>query len=170
MEAERVDEREVLLDLLDNQRCGLRGAVAGLSDEQLGALPSASAMSLGGLLKHVVTGEHRAIGIRVGGLPDPGDPVAEWTAGWQLADDETGASLLARYAEVAAQTARIVRERAIDDPVDLPESVRRWMPLGMVSDVRGVLLHSIEETARHAGHADIIRESLDGKQAGDLSG
>lgn len=164
------DEREILLDLLDNQRRGTRAAVHGLSEEQLRSVPSASAMSLGGLLKHVITGEHRAIGIRVGGLPDTGDPIAEWQAGWALEAGESGETLLGRYADVAAQTTRIVRERPIDEPVDLPESVRQWMPPGMVFDVRGILLHSIEETARHAGHADIIRESIDGMQAGDLAG
>lgn len=162
------DDREQLLGILANQRRAVRGAVAGLSEEQLRATPSASAMSLGSLLKHVLTGEHRGIGIQIGGLPDGGDPGQEWQSGWVLAEDETRERLLARYAEVAEQTESVVR--AVDDldaDIPLAANVRHWLPAGMAITARGFLLHSIEETARHPGHADIIRESVDDTQARD---
>lgn len=160
------DDREQLLGILANQRRAVRGAVAGLSEEQLRATPSANAMSLGSLLKHVTTGEHRGLGVQIGGLPDGGDPVQEWQSGWVLADGETRERLLARYADAAEQTESIVR--AVDDldaAIPLPAEVRHRLPAGMAITARGFVLHSIEETARHAGHADIIRESLDGTQA-----
>ncbi|MGI9092343.1 MAG: DinB family protein [Mycobacteriales bacterium] len=163
------DEHELLLHTLQRQRRAIANAVSGLTEEQVRSVPSASSMSLGSLLKHVV-GEHRALGINVGGVADVGDAEAEWHSGWVLADDETTEALLARFDDVAAETAAIVRARSLDDAVDLPEAVRRYLPPETEFTVRWMLLHAIEEEARHAGHADVIRESIDGAHAMQLAG
>ena len=80
------------------------------------------------------------------------------------------AALLARWEEVARQTEEVVRaEPGLDRVVPLSEEVRRWLPPGVVTTVRWMLLHLIEESARHAGHADVIRESIAGKGAWALA-
>ena len=77
--------------------------------------------------------------------------------------------LLARWAEVARATEEIVRaEPDLDRVIDLSPDIRRWLPTGVEFTVRWLLLHLVEESARHAGHADIIRESIDGKSAWQL--
>ncbi|MGY1774341.1 DUF664 domain-containing protein [Geodermatophilus sp. SYSU D00804] len=68
-----------------------------------------------------------------------------------------------------ARPEEVVRaERDLDRVVAVPDGVARWLPEGTVFTVRWLLLHQIEEQARHAGHADVIRESIDGKGAWQL--
>ncbi len=70
--------------------------------------------------------------------------------------------MLAHYDDVAAETAEVIRGVDLDQPVPVPKGVP-WYPDDVDNwTVRWVLLHVIAETARHAGHADIIRESVDG--------
>ncbi|HLG72906.1 MAG TPA: DinB family protein [Chloroflexota bacterium] len=161
------DEREGLLAFLAQQRDALRFAVSGLTDEQARLKPSKSALSLGGLLKHNVLVERSWVAGRIAQKPQ--EPITDWEAVFRLEPDETVAGWLDEYAKVAAATESIVR--AVPDmgrPVPVPQNVP-WFPKDVKEwSVRWVLLHVIEETARHAGHADIIRESLDGSQALEL--
>ena len=158
-----VDERDALLAFLAQQRDGLRFAVHGLTDEQAAAKPSASALSLAGLIKHVARVERYWIVEILAQRPVPELHDQDYEAGFRLDPGETVASLLDAYAAVAAETEAIVRK--IDDlgqPVPVPRD-GPWFPRDVEAwSARWVLLHVIEETARHAGHADIIRESLDG--------
>ncbi|HEY3503340.1 MAG TPA: DUF664 domain-containing protein [Actinocatenispora sp.] len=155
-------ENELLLTFLAAQRSAFRSIVAGLDETQVRAAPSASSMSLAVLVKHAIDGE-RTMGDRIAGAPPAADPVARWQAGWQLGDDDTMAALLARWDEVATRTAELVRAEAdLDRVVPLPAGVRQWMPNDGEFTVRWLLLHELEELARHAGHGDIVRESLDG--------
>ena len=87
-------------------------------------------------------------------------------ANFRLQPGETMASVLDRYAEVAAQTEAVVAGIAdLGQPVPVPQGVP-WFPDDVEAwSVRWVLLHLIEETARHNGHADIVRESVDGATA-----
>lgn len=162
-----VDEREGLLAYLAQERYALRLAVSGISDEQACLKPSASSLSLGGLLKHTVFVERNwVLGcIAQQPLPRPSD----WESVFRLEPNETLAGWLDEYDTMAAETEAIVR--AIEDmgqPVPVPQDAP-WYPKDVKEwSVRWVLLHLIEETARHAGHADIIRESLDGAQALEL--
>ncbi|TQF65601.1 DinB family protein [Rhodococcus spelaei] len=165
------DERDLLLGVLARQRAALRGALSGLTEEQARSVPSASSMSLAALLKHVVRGEEQALALLTG---DPGDadpdPVAGWLSGWQVSGDETVATLLARQHAVAERMAAQIRvESDLTRQPVIPAAVAQWFDEG-VHDVRWVLLHQIEEQARHAGHADVIRESIDGAQAAQLTG
>ncbi|MDM7490252.1 DUF664 domain-containing protein [Rhodococcus indonesiensis] len=165
------NETDLLLLLLDTQRTAFRNALSGLTEDQARSTPSASAMSLASLLNHVIDGEVAAAD-RISGTEsrDP-DPVAAWTAGWAVRDDETVADQLARLDTVAARFADVLRaEPDLDRVVDLPESIARWLDQGVPLSVRFLVLHQIEEWARHAGHADIIRESVDGATADVLAG
>ncbi|MBA2447343.1 MAG: DinB family protein [Chloroflexi bacterium] len=156
-----VDERDGLLAYLAQQRDALRFAVHGLTDEQATSTPTASTLSLAGLIKHAAHMERNWVVEIVAqrAVPEPRDYEAEF----RLAEGETVADALASYAAVAAETEAIVTEIAdLGQPVPVPRGVP-WFPQDVEAwSVRWVLLHLIEETARHAGHADIIRESLDG--------
>ena len=165
-----VDERDGLLAYLAQQRDGLRFAVHGLTDEQARATPTASTLSLGGLVKHAaLTERHWMVDIVAqGDAPEPQDQryeaqVQDYEAGFRLLEGETVADVLALQAAVAKETEAIVAGIAdLGQPVPVPKGIP-WFPQDVEAwSVRWVLLHVIEETARHAGHADIIRESLDG--------
>ncbi|MGH8933923.1 MAG: DinB family protein [Egibacteraceae bacterium] len=158
------DEREGLLGYLAQQRDVLRIAAYGLADDQARATPTASALSVGGLIKHCAYVERGWID-QV--LRRPGNrSVEEDESDLRLDPDETLASALARYDEEARHTKAVVGGiadlgQAVPVPRDIP-----WFPKDIEAwSVRWVLLHLIEETARHAGHADIIRESIDGASA-----
>ena len=164
-----VDEREVLLRMLADQRRAVHNAARGLTEEQARSMPSASQLSLSAVIKHLTQGERTSTVVRIAGRDVETDPQGEWMAGFQVGPDETVPVLLARWAEVARATEEIVRaEPDLDRVVELPAETRRWLPSGVEFTVRWLLLHHIEESARHAGHADIIRESIDGKGAWQL--
>ena len=157
------DERDGLLAYLAQQRDGLRYAVHGLTDEQAAATPTVSALSLAGLIKHVAQVEQHWIVEIVAQRPLPAVQAEDYQVGFRPEVGETLAGLLDIYAAVAAETEAIIG--GIADPgqaVPVPQGVP-WFPKDVEAwSVRWVLLHLIQETARHAGHADIIRESLDG--------
>ena len=90
----------------------------------------------------------------------------DYEAGYVMADDETLEDVFARYDEVARRTADVIAGIAdLGQPVPVPKGVP-WYPQDVDAwSVRWVLFHLIEETARHAGHADIIREHIDGATA-----
>jgi Protein of unknown function (DUF664) len=156
-------EQEGLLAFLGQQRQALRHAAYGLTEEQLRLAPSASALSVGGLLKHVSFTERSWIQGTVLGRTDQNGSATEYGAGFVLRDDETLDDLIELQARVAADTEAAVRD--IDD-LDFPVPVPRdapWFPPDVEAwSLRWVLLHLIEEAARHAGHADIVRETVDG--------
>jgi uncharacterized damage-inducible protein DinB len=157
-----VDERDGLLAFLAQQRLSLRATVHGLTDEQARATPSASGLSLGGLIKHAAQCERGWVaGIVANRLPK--DQARDWVAEFQLQEGETLEWALALYDEVAQETEAIVAEIPdLGQPVAVPDAP--WYPKNVKFwSVRWVLFHLIEEVARHGGHADIIRESLDGK-------
>ncbi|MDF9814745.1 DinB family protein [Streptomyces sp. SPB162] len=156
-------ERDALLAFLEAQRGALRRAVLGLTDEQAASRPSASELSLGGLIKHAASCEDNWVQTTLMGRPGARErDESNWHQDFQLTGDETVAGVLEEYAAVARATEETIRGLPdLEGSVPLPEAP--WFPAGMRVDARWVLLHLIEEAARHAGHADIIRESLDGK-------
>ncbi|MFF0147070.1 MULTISPECIES: DinB family protein [Amycolatopsis] len=161
------DERTGLLEILAQQRTALKAAAHGLTDEQARAVPSASALSVGGLVKHVAATENNWIDMV---LRVPQKPFAEALPGMidshTFGPAETLEATLAEYARTAARTEQAIAGITdLTTPVPVPKDVP-WYPADLDAwTVRWVLLHLIEETARHAGHADIIRESLDGATA-----
>ncbi|HEY8789587.1 MAG TPA: DinB family protein [Actinopolymorphaceae bacterium] len=162
------DEREALTAFLAQQRYVLRLTSYGLTDEQARLSPTVSTFSVGGLIKHVAQTERGWIDMiaqrsRPAGS---GDGTDDYLAGFRLSQGETLADALAFYDEVAAATdAVLAGVTDLDQPVPVPHDVP-WFPKDVTAwSVRWVLLHVIEETARHAGHADIVRESVDGGTA-----
>ncbi|WP_225234119.1 DinB family protein [Klenkia terrae] len=164
-----MDEHELWLRSIADQRAAFRAAVSGLTEEQARAVPSASALSLAVLVKHAVWGEDTWVGARVGGgVPDEGP--AGWVAGFELTPEDTVASLLARWDVVAGRTEQVVRaEPDLGRPVPLSAETRQYVAADVEPTVRWVLLHLVEELARHAGHADVVRETVDGKGAQELA-
>lgn len=157
------DERGALLAFLDEQRGGIRRTLLGLSDEQAATKPSASELSLSGLLKHVAEAEDGWISRAKGTAPAVERTEANWHECFVLVGDETVAGQLAYWDRVAARTEEFIRGLpTLDETFPLPDEP--WFPKEDVS-MRWVLLRLITEMARHAGHADVIRESLDGKTA-----
>jgi hypothetical protein len=164
-----VDEREVLLRRLEEQRRAVHNTVRGLTEEQARSTPSASQLSLAAIIKHLTQGERTWSVVRMAGRDVEADPQGEWMAGFQVGAGETVPVLLAQWAEVARATEEIVRaEPDLDRSVEISAETRRWLASGVDVTVRWVLLHLVEESARHAGHSDIIRESIDGKSAWQL--
>jgi hypothetical protein len=160
-----VDEKDGLLAFLAQQRQALRFAVQGLTDEQAAASPTVSALSLAGLIKHAARTERGWIVEIMAGQPLPESSQRDWGTEFQMEPGETLAGLLEQYEAVARQTESIVAGIDLNQPVPVPKGVP-WFPQDVdFWSARWVLLHLIEETARHAGHADIIREALDGASA-----
>jgi len=157
-------ERDGLLAYLAQQRYVIRLAAYGLTDDQARVQLVPGGLSVGGLIKHVANVENGWIDT-VLQLPSDASE-ADYEAGFSLGPDETLAGVIDRYDEVAARTESVVA--GIDDlgqPVPVPKDVP-WFPDDVEAwSVRWVLLHLIQETARHAGHADIAREAVDGATA-----
>lgn len=159
------DETDALLHFLQQQRDALSASAFGLTEEQARSTPSASANSVAGLIQHLAWGERAwVVGIlqqRFDLLPPLPDDDPQL---FQVADDVTVADLLAIYRETAAMTeAAIASLPNLDVEVPLPEAP--WFPPDTNVSARWILLHLIEETCRHAGHADIVRETIDGANA-----
>jgi uncharacterized damage-inducible protein DinB len=155
------DERDGLLSYLRQQRDALRVTAHGLSDEQARLRPTAGTLSIGGLVKHVTDTERTWIAL-VKQQRDERD-VSGYLEGFTMRDDETLAQLLDDYALAASETEKVVADVTdLGQAVPVPPGVP-WFPADVEAwSVRWVLLHLIEETARHGGHADIVRESIDG--------
>ncbi|MDQ1047554.1 DinB family protein [Streptomyces sp. V4I2] len=161
------DERGALLSFLAEQRGGIRRAVLGLTDEQASSRPSASELSLAGLLKHVAEVEQGWVARAKGEAPVVKRDESNWHECFELVGDETVEAQLAYWEKVAADTEVFVRSvPSLDDTFPLPNEP--WFPPDEAVSMRWLVLHLIRETARHAGHADIIRESLDGATAFEL--
>ena len=160
-------ERADLLHSLARQRHFLRHTVRGLTDEQAARRTTASELCLGGLIKHVALTEQRWIRfITEGPAAMAWDPASagDWMAAFRMAEGETLAGLLEDYAQVACRTDELVAGLpGLDATQPLPQAP--WFEPGARWSARRVLLHVIAETAQHAGHADIIRESLDGAKS-----
>jgi len=153
-------ESEQLLVFLAQQRRLLSHAAYGLTDEQARLTPSVSALSVGGIVKHVSQVEKFWTDV-VLGRQEPFGTGGDYQEGFRLGPDESLAGTFERYAAIGRETERIVRSLPIDHPVAVPRDVP-WFPADTESwALRWILLHLIEETARHAGHADIVRESID---------
>jgi hypothetical protein len=156
-------DREALCGFLDLQRAALIRKVQGVSDADARKAPTASSLSLLGLLKHSALWERRWFQNIVAGRSFPREfPELEMPEGEMDAEDfrvderDTIEHRVAVYGEHAAVSRQITAERDLDTPC-------AWPPLAH-RNLRFVVLHMIEETARHAGHADIIRETLDGSR------
>jgi uncharacterized damage-inducible protein DinB len=160
------DELEQLLAFLSQERYVVRLAAFGMTDEQARMAPSVSSLSVGGLIKHLAEVQESWTDIMAGRKkPTENDSDHDYSDTFRLVGDETLPGVLDRYEQVGAETERVARSLGPDHLVPVPRDVP-WFPTDVDHwSVRWVLLHLIEETSRHAGHADIVRESVDGATA-----
>ena len=168
-------ERGDFVEVLRKHRDLFRRTVAGLTDEQARLTPTVSTLSLGGLVKHVAATEQEWARFVIDGpatTPDidwlhvdwtnPPPEVRQYADGFRMVEGETLAGLLAQYAEVAAATDELVLSVDLDARQPLPEAP--WFEPGASWSARRVFMHVVAETAQHAGHADILRETIDGQK------
>src|SRR5579859_1797073 len=158
-------ERADLLATLAAHRAFLRQTVRGLTDDQASQRTTVSELCLGGVIKHVAMTEQGWVDFITEGPVAIGSSdqaaMEAHAAGFRMLAGETLAGVLDRYQEVARRTDDLVASLpSLDASQSLPDAP--WFEPGARWSARRVLLHIIAETAQHAGHADIIREALDG--------
>ena len=160
------DETATLLGFLDFQRATLEWKVRGLDADGLRATTAASTMTLGGLLKHISYVEHHWFSVWFNDHPAvaPWDSV-DWKADrdweWHSAADDSPEDLLKLWHESVDRSRALVAEALAEGGLD-QVSKRAW-PDGTTPNLRWILVHMVEEYARHNGHADLLRESIDGE-------
>jgi uncharacterized damage-inducible protein DinB len=158
-----VSEKDQILRKLELHRQGLRQTLSDVTDEQATARPTVSALCLGGILKHVAYVETGWIDFVLDGKKT--DDLDRYARSFRVEPGETVTSLLAEYLEAARRTDEVVAALPdLDVAHRLPEAP--WYPPDTEYSAREVLLHILAETAQHAGHADIIKETLVGAAAG----
>jgi hypothetical protein len=163
------DERHGLREFLAYQQSAYFAVAYGLTDDQARSTPSASSLSIGGLIKHA-TGMQRMWMSRVAAAPEipPTDPrsfeerSAQYANEFVMLPGETLSGLLEAFDAQNVQTLRLAETADLDAAVPVPREAP-WFPKDVSAwSVRWAFLHVINELARHAGHADIVRESIDG--------
>jgi hypothetical protein len=153
------DERTTLDAFLDFYRAAMVAKVRGVSEEDARRRLVPSETTLGGLIKHLARVEeswfqHRLAQIPVEELPLLAQAIDDEDSDFRMQDDETVETLIAVYEERCSRSRELAAKYDLDHVVAHPR-------LGQVS-LRWIVVHMIEETARHAGHADILREQIDG--------
>jgi uncharacterized damage-inducible protein DinB len=158
-------ETDTLLGFLEYQRATLAWKCAGLDDTGLSVTVAASSMTLGGMLKHLAYVEDLWFSRSLHGR-DPWPPwdTMDWKADqdsdWHSAAEDTPEQLLTLWQDAVARSRSLVTEALADGGLERP--ARRTWPDGRAPSLRWILCHMIEEYARHNGHADLLRESIDG--------
>jgi uncharacterized damage-inducible protein DinB len=155
------DERDGLLAFLDHQREAVRLSVHGLDDDQARLAPGPGPVTLGGLILHVTAVERSWTGTVVGHRVGPAGGEDDFL----MPPDQTLAEALEQYGQATEATDAVMAGQSdLGRPVPVPPTP--WAPRGIESwSERWILLHLITETSRHAGHADRIREAVDGATA-----
>ena len=159
------DETATLLGFLDYQRATFVWKTAGLDAAGLRVTVGVSSMTLGGMLKHLAYVEDDWCSRWLHGneRQPPWDTV-DWKADpdwdWHSAAEDTPGQLLKLWQDAAARSRTLVAEALVNGGLERL-SQRKW-PDGRAPSLRWILVHLIEEYARHNGHADLIRESVDG--------
>ncbi|WP_030410832.1 DinB family protein [Streptomyces sp. NRRL S-1448] len=164
-------ERAEWLEALAKHRHFLRFTTRDLTEEQVRLRTTASELCLGGLIKHVTAVERNWVDFILNGpsaMPDftamTEADLARYADGFRLLPGETLAGVLDDYADVARRTDDVVATLPdLDAAWPLPKAP--WFEADAQWSARRVLMHIIAETAQHAGHADILRESLDGAKS-----
>jgi hypothetical protein len=167
------DETATLLGSMDRQRATLAWKCGGLDAAGLRATLGASSITLGGLLKHMASVEDLTFSWKLLGR-DPGPPwnTVDWAADpdwpWHSAAEDTPDQLMALWRDAVARSRSTVAEVLADN--DLSLLARDTWDDGRAPSLRRILIDLIEEYARHVGHADLIRESVDGLVGEDPPG
>ncbi len=148
-------EKDMLLGFLQYERDSLIWKLDGLDDEQLRQPHPPSSLTLLGLVKHLTNVEQIWFQDCLAGEiePETWDPERQW----RFEPGDTATDLIGGYRAACEVSDRIVREHALDDVAARTPPHRAALTLGWI------LIHMVQETARHVGHADLIRESIDGR-------
>ena len=167
------DETATLLGSLERQRATFAWKAGGLDAAGLQATVGASAVTLGGLLKHLALVENdyflgRLLGRELGAPWDQGDWEADPDWEWTSAASDSPEELYALWRDAVADSRAAVTEALANGGLD-QLTLRKW-PDGRAPSLRRMLIDLIEEYARHVGHADLIRESIDGLVGEDPPG
>lgn len=155
-------EHQTLTEFLDYYRGVLARKADGLTQEELARTAAASFLTLGGLIKHMALVEDAWLTERFagGGLPEPWKSADfETDHDWEFhsAVDDPPAYLMGLFDQACARSRRVVA-----DAESLDTEAARTRDDGVVWNLRWIMVHMIEEYARHCGHADLLRESIDG--------
>jgi uncharacterized damage-inducible protein DinB len=159
------DETGTLVGFLEYQRATLAWKCSGLDGDGVGATVGVSSMTLGGLLKHLAFVEDYWFSVRLHGR-DPAPPwdTVDWKADpdwdWHSATDDSPDQLLALWREAVDRSRSALSEAFAGGGLERVAE-RKW-PDGRAPSLRWILCHMVEEYARHNGHADLLRESVDG--------
>jgi uncharacterized damage-inducible protein DinB len=159
-------EVATLLGFLDHQRATLAWKCSGLDSTGLAATVGVSTMTLGGLLKHMAYVEDLWFSRQLHGRePHPPWDTVDWKADvdwdWHSAADDTPDELRALWQEAVERSRSLVEEALADGGLDRLAAVVDSYS-GEAPSLRWIVCHMIEEYARHVGHADLLRESVDG--------
>ncbi|HEY0166532.1 MAG TPA: DinB family protein [Jatrophihabitans sp.] len=158
-------EADTLLGFLEFQRATLAWKCSGLDAAGLNARVAGFSMTLGGLLKHLAYVEEHWFSRSLHGQ----DPRLPWSAvdwktdpdwEWRTAAEDSPEQLHALWQDAVTRSRALVAEALADGGLERP--ARRGWPDGSAPSLRWILCHMIEEYARHNGHADFLRESVDG--------
>ncbi|MFC9939471.1 DinB family protein [Nocardiopsis alba] len=160
-------EREALLTFLAQQREFLLTTLQGLDEERATRRTTDSSLHLAGIVKHLNEVERSWIAFIQDGpvevdYEDP-ETFEKHENGFRLLEGETLEGILADYAETARATEEYVRSLP-DLEVSHPLPKAPWFEEDLAWTARDVLLHMLREISQHCGHADIVRESLDGQK------
>jgi len=159
-------EAESVLAVLERNRRTFAWKTSGLDEKGLRATAAASAMTLGGLVKHAARVEADWLAVKLAGqgygppwdaVDFDADPDWEWRTGASDAPEDVYALWRAAVERSRELVAEVIMERGLDGAASFT-----W-PDGRTPTIRDMLLDMIEEYARHTGHADILREAVDGR-------
>ena len=160
------DEREDLAQTLGKHRGFLRHTVQGLTDEQAARRTTTSELCLGGLIKHVAFVESGWVDFIVEGTTAMESSPDEYELhgnSFRMLEGETLGGILADYEKVTNRTDEVLATVDLDLSHPLPPAP--WFEPGASWSARRVFIHIVAETAQHAGHADILRETIDGQKS-----
>ncbi|OCF91104.1 DUF664 domain-containing protein [Nocardia brasiliensis] len=147
--------------MLADQRDLFRITLRGIDDDQARKRTTVSELTLGGLLHHLISCERHWVTVLIERDENAAIDPARFEGEYAMAEGETVAGLLAEWDEVAAATAELIRTVDTLD-TSVPTPTAPWSPERVWWTVRFTVLHILREIAHHSGHADIIREELDG--------
>jgi len=160
------DETTMLLAFLDYHRATFAWKCRGLGSEAFNSRSAVSTMTLGGMMKHLALVEDGWFSRSLFGTDyfPPWDAV-DWTSDpdweWRTAADDSAEELWTLWEHAVERSRRRVAEALADGGLDRL-AVRTW-PDGRAPSLRWIMLHMVEEYARHNGHADLLREAVDGE-------
>jgi uncharacterized damage-inducible protein DinB len=159
------DEADTLVGSLERQRRTLAWKCGGLDAAGMRATVGASSVTLGGLLKHLAFVEDEYLSRRLFGRElQPSWSTVDWDSDpdweWRTAAEDSPEQLMALWQDTVDRSRANVRQALAEGGLDQP--VRLTWPDGRAPSLRRILVDLIEEYARHVGHADLIRESVDG--------